>query len=260
MRLVVRMVPLCAMAAVLAAGRCDAAPPAKAKPISDKFTDDFTVFTALVAIAEDADLGILIVGEQGRNVPLFAIFKDVPADEAIAMIAREAGLTVEPIGETLVVRPMTVGGVRYGSLENVRHTPTSLPYDLTSEAYWAYPSPLVDLNVENASIADAVAELNKQVKDWGWEIVIDQAVPKDARINAKVFKLPLRDTLRMMLGQTGLAMTMEVTPRDEDSEEPTLVRVIHIVPQPSISAAGTGGLSSVFPTSPPPTPPTPRGQ
>jgi hypothetical protein len=275
---VVRMLPaLAIVAAVLAAGRGDAALPARAvptKPISIEFTDiGDDVFNALVKIAREADIGILWVGDQGRNLPVFAILKDVPADEAIALIAHEAGLTVEPIGGTLVVKaapPSPPAGYgRYGGYGGYGgygygNSASGVPYDLTSPGDWAAMLPLIDLSVQGASIADAVAALNKQIKDWGWQIVVDGAVPKDTTINAKVYKLPLREVLRMMLSQTGLTMTMEVNLADQGSEWPKGVRVIHIVPQPSLQAVGAGGLSDIFPSAPagvwqppPPAPPSP---
>jgi len=64
---------------------------------------------------------------------------------------------------------------------------------------------LVDLEVKDGLLAEAVAQLSKVS---GIEIVVDEAVPKEIKVTAKIRKMALGEVLSLLASQAGLAYTV----------------------------------------------------
>lgn len=136
---------------------------------------------------------------------------------------------------------------------------------------------LVDLTVEDATMAEVAEKLTAAV-DAGVELLLKEpgdahvleirahkAIPQDLRITARIYRMPLRDVMQMLIQQTNLVCRLESvgkgwewrsgSPRPQRapgmSDEEWLHRVtggsgaqqvplqvLHIVPQPELSVSG----------------------
>jgi hypothetical protein len=68
---------------------------------------------------------------------------------------------------------------------------------------------LVDLQVEEAPLAEVAAQL---ARASGYEIVVDEAVPKDIKVTASVRKMPIGDVVALLARQAHLAYSVAYRP------------------------------------------------
>jgi len=198
---------------------------------------------ALLDIAKQADIGIVIAESVSETRKVTAILKNVPADEAISLIARQAGLTVEPVGEgdTLLVEAKPGSALasiftRTGNGPLVTVSTPRVTYQPCADAIqpeWdALPTTLVDLRAEDTTVTEAMAKLEKQLHDW--RILVDDAVSQDIKVTAEVIKMPFREVMRLLLGQAGLTFSVD----QHLSEHGLPAGKIHVVPPPKIEVSG----------------------
>lgn len=207
---------------------------------------------ALLAIAKQADLSIVIGESVSQTRKVTAILKNVPADEAISLVARQAGLTVEPVGEgeTLLVEAKSGN-----ALVNIVTGTDRWPF-VTVETPWGtgsvsrgcafaiqpqwdeLPMTLVDLKAEDTTVAEAMAALEKQLELWS--IIVDEAVSHDIKVNAKVVKMPFREVMRLLLGQAGLTFSVESHLGGGLRQAGT----VYVVPPPTIEVSGAADDAS----------------
>ncbi|UCC68749.1 MAG: hypothetical protein JSV79_02105 [Armatimonadota bacterium] len=162
-----------------------------------------------------------VVSIAGRGVPIIGAVRAEGAAQRAADRAQRELLSALAAGQspTYTTRGITVSTSEHPGL------PDSIG-DI-----------LVDLDVKDTTIAEVGAKLS-QAAGEAVNITVHDSVPKELKVTAKVYRMPLRDLLSLLADQSNLTYTVGET--KEGKAE------IHIVPRPELRVSGPGvGLEAV---------------
>jgi hypothetical protein len=228
--------------------------------------------------------GLTLDGKALDDLRVTANFRNVDAAAAIQAVCEAAGFRCRAENDAFVISsvPMvSVGGSRvpllgamsvpgvvagggggqfavpgvagtfpFGAFGSIRPTPPSFSGD----------NILVDLDMKDAPIREAMAELSEAS---GIKIIVHDAVPKEIKVTARMYEMPLGQVLSLIVDQANLTYTVSYPEREKYRSEiekgfreglmdaPGMADLlakssqigkpeVHIVPKPELKVTGPG--------------------
>jgi len=248
---------------------------------------DAQVVDVLMGLARDAGKSVAFRGDFPKPTVTVS-FRDVDIARAVAMVCDAARLTCEAVPEGWLISTapaVSVGGSSVpllgavsvsggtsgaGSMAStfaehlkawdaaLKQARGQMSLPGAPGAYGAKPPDfqgddrLVDLDVKDVPLREAMAKLSEAS---GIEIVVHEAVPKEVKITARIYQMPLAEVLSLIVDQANLTYTVAFAPgpdakkqheagliTERDSLERRDVATVHIVPRPELTVS-LGGSS-----------------
>ena len=196
---------------------------------------DAQVVDVLMGLARDAGKSVAFRGDFPKPTVTVS-FRDVDIARAVAMVCDAARLTCEAVPEGWLISTapaVSVGGSSVPLLGAVsvsgatsgagstgglakqlaavhaalRQARVHMSLPGVPGAYGAKPPDfqgddrLVDLDVKDVPLREAMAKLSEAS---GIEIVVHEAVPKEVKITARIYQMPLAEVLSLIVDQANL--------------------------------------------------------
>jgi len=100
---------------------------------------------------------------------------------------------------------------------------------------------LVDLDVKDATLAEVGVKLSEAAGE-AVNISVHDSVPKELKVTAKIYKMPLSQVLSMLVDQANLTYSIHVTGRERLPIGLGKAKMysVHIVPKPELNVSGPG--------------------
>lgn len=227
-----RLLLVCLSLAVIAAGASSGlaqrGAPEERKPVKLVTLDlkDVPLADAVRQILAATDLSVVFVGDLPREPKVTMRLKEADPIPTLEMLANFAGFQFSPYRHPEVGAPVAVlaplreltyppvhggivtGGGGGGGGGRADLAPPSLPDEITSL--------VVDLDMKDAPFREAIAAVDKQVHAVArTSLLVDDSVPQDLRVTARLHKMPLSWVLTSLVQQAGLTYGIQDTPAPE---------------------------------------------
>jgi len=215
---------------------------------------DAPVTEVVTKLAQQADISLAIQDEMLKDRKVTVQIRNADPEEALQLVCAAARLRWDQVrpGMWLIYPQPTVavGGAEVpllGAFGSVAGTaPSGMTYQwpggigISGQTTLATRSPfegdrdLVELNVKDVSLSDAVAQLSKAS---GVAMTVHDSVPKEIKVTAKLYSVPLGQALSMIVNQANLTYTVGQTKEGKPE--------VHIVPKPELKVSGAGFAADV---------------
>lgn len=204
---------------------------------------------AIRQVVAATDLSVLITGEIPKEPRVTMRLAQSDPMGVLQLLAQASGLRYaesqrdrvsEPAVVLLAARE-TFGGDTSRGPQSTR-TPEEAPKPARN---WIMIMPAatqatIDLDLNNTPFREAVAEIAKQIPTSDQaRIVVDDLVPQDTRVTARVRKMNLTWVLDSIVEQAGLTYGVQHQTASDVGRGPG-ERTIYIVPKPEIRVSGGG--------------------
>jgi len=201
---------------------------------------DTPVGQVIDQITKEAGISYALQGEVPLDRKVTIRLNSADPTQALFLVCRAAGLEGTPSAGGWIIRVppvVTVSGATVPVLG-------ALQYSVIPDLFFTggragaqelpqFPShtALVSLDVKDAPLPDAVAQLAKAAKV---SIRVDESVSKGIKVTARLYQTPLREVLGLLVGQANLSYTVG------EAEEAGGAPVVVIVPRPYLEVSGPG--------------------
>ncbi len=225
---------------------------------------------AIRQVIAATDLSVIVSGELPREPRVTLRVVNAEPVGVLELLAHAGQLEFSPVqhGEMTVIligpigaRPPAnmPGGWRVGPVPSASAGEATPPAAAIMETNLA-----VDLDVDNAPFRDAIANIAKQIPETEQlRLVVDEAVPKDLRVTARLRKMRLNWVLDSLIQQANLTYGVQdqVDPKvlevlkgrlaagmmgqaemQEQLAKAPRVRTIYIVPKPELRVSSAGPM------------------
>jgi len=228
---------------------------------------DTPITDAIKALARDLDRPVLFPRQFPKDLRVTLSLRGADPEHAVRMVCEAAGLTCKIDRASVVITApptVNVGGAQVPLL-GAMSVSSGLPgiympgasrsvlrvlQTAEGHASFAGDDKLVDLEVKDAPIRETMAKLSEVSSI---KIVVHEAVPKEIKITAKMYRMPLGEVLSLIVGQANLTYTVALAPGADAKQryesglitrqeylERQDVATVHIVPKPELKVSGPG--------------------